>query len=249
MDETAVMTDPLVFRVNPALNPQDYVDAFHRDGVVQIKDFFEPPLADRVASALKESTYWQLNYADEKARGVALNAQDLAKLDIQRLWAEIIERASTGFSFVYLAFYLQTAYGAPEQAEHPLHKLVQFLNSSAFLDFGRVITGETGVNRVDAAATWYRPGDFLTLHNDAIGLRRAAYTLGFTRGWRPDWGGQLLFHDQAGEIMRGLMPGFNVFTLFKRLPHSVAQVAHYAKEPRLTISGWLLEPKAQSQPA
>src|SRR4030095_15817893 len=104
------------------------------------------------------------------------------------------------------------------------------LNSSAFLDFGRVITGEAGVNRVDAAATWYRPGDFLTLHNDAIGLRRAAYTLGFTRGWRPDWGGQLLFHDQAGEITRGLMPRFNVLTLFKRLPHSGAQAAHCEKD-------------------
>jgi SM-20-related protein len=240
------MSDALVFRINPALTPQDYADIFRRDGIVQIKDFFEPALADHLATVLKENTSWQLSYADEKARAVGLNSQDLAKLDSKRLWAEIIERASTGFSYVYLAFHLQRAYGAPEQAEHPLHQLEKFLNSSAFLDFGRAITGQAAVDRVEAAATWYRPGDFLTMHNDAVGLRRAAYTLGFTRRWRPDWGGQLLFHDQAGEIMRGLMPSFNVLTLFKRLPHSVAQVAHYAKEPRLTISGWLLEAQAPS---
>jgi Rps23 Pro-64 3,4-dihydroxylase Tpa1-like proline 4-hydroxylase len=34
-------------------------------------------------------------------------------------------------------------------------------------------------------------------------------------------------------------------------PHSVAQVAHYAKERRLTVSGWLFapQPAPQQQPA
>jgi SM-20-related protein len=121
-----------------------------------------------------------------------------------------------------------------------LHK---FLNSRAFLDFASAVTGDTGVDRVDAAATCYRAGDFLNLHTDVgDGRRRAAYTLGLTRGWRADWGGQLLFHDTAGEISRGLLPSFNVLTLFKTPQlHSVAQVATYATQPRLTISGWLLE--------
>ena len=242
------MSDALVFRVNPALNSQHYADIFRRDGIVQINDLFEPPLADHLAAVLKENTYWRLNYSDEKGGAVALDGKDLAKLDTTRLWEEIIQRARTGFSYVYLVCYLPGIYGLPEQAEHPLHKLVKFLNSSAFLDFGREITGEAGVDRVDAAATWYRPGDFLNLHSDEVGLRRVAYTLGFTRGWRADWGGQLLFHDKSGEIIRGLMPGFNVLTLFKipRL-HSVAQVTLYATEPRLMISGWLLE--GQAHPA
>lgn len=53
---------------------------------------------------------------------------------------------------------------------------------------------------------------------------------------------QLLIHDKTGEITRGLLPTFNVLTLFKTpRNHSVAQVATYATQPRLTISGWLLD--------
>ena len=242
------MSDALVFRVNPALDLQHCADVFRREGIVQIKDFLEPPLADHVATVLKENTYWELNYVGEKGDGLTLNGQELAKRDTKILWEEILQRARTGFSYVYLACYLRGVYGGPDQAEHPLHKLVKFLNSAPFLDVGRDITGEAGVDSVDAAATWFRPGDFLNLHTDKIGLRRVAYTLGFTRGWRADWGGQLLFHDKSGDIVRGLMPGFNVLTFFKipRL-HSVAQVALYATEPRFMISGWLLE--GQAQPA
>lgn len=240
------MSDPLVLRVNPALKAQDYAESFRRDGIVQIDNIFEPAVADRLAKALKDETYWQLTYADEQEAAIALNKQQLANVDTQALWNEIIQRASKGFSYVYLACHLQGSYGGPEQAEHPMHKLVTFLNSPGFLDFAREVSGHPEAERVDAAATWYRPSDFLTLHTDGVGLRRAAYTLGFTRGWRPDWGGQLLFHDKAGHVERGFMPGFNVLTMFQTpRPHSVAQVAHYATQPRLTISGWLLAGQAQ----
>ena len=45
------------------------------------------------------------------------------------------------------------------------------------------------------------------------------------------------------------MPAFNVLTMFN-IPraHSVAQVAHYAKAQRLTISGWLFAPQPSPQP-
>ncbi|PTT81551.1 proline hydroxylase [Pseudomonas sp. HMWF010] len=92
-------------------------------------------------------------------------------------------------------------------------------------------------------ASNYRPGDFLTLHDDSHRRddRLAAFTLGFTREWRPDWGGQLLFHDADGQIERGFMPGFNVLTLFRvPRPHSVAPVAPYAAAKRLSLTGWLV---------
>ena len=77
-----------------------------------------------------------------------------------------------------------------------------------------------------------------------MGERRAAYTLGLTRDWRTDWGGQLLFHDEAGDVPRGLMPRFNVLTLFKTPQwHTVATVAPYAGAPRLSITGWLRDDK------
>ena len=240
------MSGGLALRVNPALKADDYVAAFRRDGVVQIGDFFELPAAERLAKALKEDTAWQITYADEAGGSRVLTGQEVASFDAekaQRFLAGIVQRASSGFSYIYLACHLAGTYGGAAKVDHPLHELHRFLNARDFLDFACAITGDSGVDQVDAAATCYRAGDFLALHNDSgNGRRRAAYTLGFTQGWRADWGGQLLFHDKAGDITRGLMPGFNVLTLFKTpRTHSVAQVATYATQPRLTISGWLLD--------
>ena len=235
-----------MLRVNPALKPDDYAEIFRRDGVVQIDNFFELPAAERLAKALKDDTAWQITYPDETGGSRVLTGQDVASLDAekaQRFLAGIIQRASTGFSYIYLACHLGGTYGSLSKADHPLHDLYHFLNARDFLDFACAVTGDTGVDQVDAAATCYRAGDFLALHNDSgYGRRRAAYTLGFTKGWRSDWGGQLLFHDLTGEITRGLLPKFNVLTLFKTPSnHSVAQVATYATQPRLAISGWLLD--------
>jgi SM-20-related protein len=95
-----------------------------------------------------------------------------------------------------------------------------------------------------SVCTNFRPGDFLTVHTDTskdmvAEDRVCAYTLGFTRKWRVDWGGQLLFYDQAGQIMRGLPPAFNTLTLFT-VPraHAVATVAPFTGAPRLSIVGW-----------
>jgi SM-20-related protein len=195
---TAVRSEASVLRVNPVLNPKEYADIFRRDGIVQIKNLLDPVQADRMAGALRENTNWQLTYSDEKHDGVTLNREDLPKVDLNRIWGEVTKRASEGFAYVYLSFPLRGAYGGPEHADHPLGHLVNLLNSPAFLDFAGEVTGQPGVNRVDAAATWYRPGDFLTLHHDEAGVRRVAYTLGFTRRWRTDWGRSTPFPRRSG---------------------------------------------------
>ncbi len=96
--------------------------------------------------------------------------------------------------------------------------------------------------KADAQATFFRPGDFLALHDDGDGPgegRICAYTFGFTRAWRPDWGGQLLFHGPDGEIERGYRPAFNTLTLFQTpRAHSVVPVAPYAPAARLSVVGW-----------
>ena len=246
------MSDALVLRVNPALKAEDYAAIFRRDGVVQIGNFLDVSAAEQLATALKENTLWQVTYADEKGGCRTLTGHEIASFDAataERFLTGIVQRASTGFSYIYLACHLAGRYGGEAHADHPLHKLHAFLNSGPFLDFASEVAGAEGVDRVDAAATYYRPGDFLNLHTDIGGGRRkAAYTLGFTRGWRADWGGHLLFHDKAGDISRGLLPAFNVLTLFKTPQlHSVSQVATYAAQPRFVVSGWLLEgPSAPS---
>ena len=230
-------------RLNPALDPAQLAAAYQRDGYVQVSDLLTPDAAELVAAVLESGVDWDL-FLSGPAGPEVLGRTELGRLsrdEIARRIAEVDGRARTGFAYRYLGYPMITAYLTGRDPGHPLHSLLEFMNSPEVLEFVRAVTAEPKVIKLDAQATYYRPGDYLTLHDDTgVGERRAAYTLGFTRGWRPDWGGQLLFHAPDGEIPRGLQPGFNVLTLF-RTPqwHSVAPVALYAGGKRLSITGWL----------
>lgn len=73
---------------------------------------------------------------------------------------------------------------------HPIHHVTSLLNSPAFIAMAREIIGCPSVTKIDAQASNYQPGNFLTRHIDES-ERRAAYTIGFSRKWEPDWGGLL----------------------------------------------------------
>jgi len=96
------------------------------------------------------------------------------------------------------------------------------------------------IHRTDAQATLYRPGDFLTVHDDSIGghKRLAAYVLNLTPIWRADWGGVLQFLGTDGHVEEGYVPCFNALNVF-RVPtqHLVSQVALYGSS-RYSITGW-----------
>ena len=62
---------------------------------------------------------------------------------------------------------------------------------------------------------------------------------GCRKAWRAEWGGLLLFKDDAGEVVEAFTPGFNVLNVF-RVPqaHAVSMVTPFAGAPRLSITGW-----------
>ena len=245
--------DAPLLRLNPGLKAEDYAETYAREGVVQIRPLFEPEIAEQIALVLEKTVPWDLIHSDAAGKEQVLNAarlNELGREGVARRLQEVQARARDGFAYAYLGYQMIAAYLAKRDPGHPLHELTELLNSEEFLDFGRAVTGEPTVLKADAQATFYRPGDFLNLHDDSgVGERRAAYTIGFTRRWRADWGGQLLFHGRDGEIIRGLMPGFNVLTLFKAPQwHSVAPVASYAGAPRLSITGWLRDDPKEIAP-
>lgn len=229
--------------LNPALKPEDYAETYAREGVVQIEEILVPEVAGALADAMERAVDWRLAYSQPDGGSAMLTRAEMAAIGqaglTQRLQA-VTAQASRRFAYIYLVYPMVEAYVRGQDPGHPLHALTEFLNSPDFTDFARAVTGET-VIKVDAQASCYRPGHFLNLHDDLDdGHRRAAYTLGLTRDWRMDWGGQLLFHDARGDVARGFAPRFNVLTLFKvPMQHSVATVAPYAAAPRLTIAGWL----------
>lgn len=234
--------------LNPALVAADHAVVYARDGMVQIGDFLTQESAEWLASTLEQATPWQLALS-QKGKGQMLKVADahtLGAQELQRRIAAAAADAASGFAFVYQAYPMISAMLDGQDPGHPTHALVEFFNSPAFLTFARTVTGEAGLTKIDAQATCFQPGNFLTLHDDeGDGERRAAYTLGLTREWRGDWGGQLLFHDEGGDVLRGFKPRFNAWTVF-RTPqlHSVSQVANYAAKPRLTVTGWLRDDPA-----
>lgn len=121
--------------------------------------------------------------------------------------------------------------------------ILDWLNGRAFLDLVGTVTGIAGLTRATADATLYEAGQFLSLHHDGVEEgRRLAFVLNLcaVEDWRPDWGGYLLFHDRAGDVIEGFRPRFNTLTLF-RVPqqHAIAPVASSAPSARYAISGWI----------
>jgi Rps23 Pro-64 3,4-dihydroxylase Tpa1-like proline 4-hydroxylase len=114
------------------------------------------------------------------------------------------------------------------------------MSSAPVISLFRALTGSSEIDFADVQATRYRAGHFLTEHHDKReGSRRiAAYVLGLTETWRPEWGGLLLFH-KNGDVSRGLIPRMNSLSLFA-VPqdHSVSLVAPFCPQPRLSITGW-----------
>ena len=239
---------PERLELNQNLNVGFYASAYAADGIVRIPDVFAPQSAEVLAHILEKQMPWQLALCDpnDPVGGVYDEAR-INSLGPEAMNARVkgvFERAQKDFAFLYLTYPMIEAYLAGKHPGHPIHEVSEFLNGPEFLDLLRGVTGRNEIVKAEAFATLYRPGDFLTWHDDAKGATAAekricAYTLSFTRGWRPDWGGQLLFHEKDGQISRGLMPTFNCLSLFT-VPryHSVAPVANYAGAPRLSIVGW-----------
>lgn len=232
------MLPPL--RIRPGLEPTPYATAFAGAGVVQVAEFLEPSGAEATADLLATLPY-ALVAPDEQDQTLVITDEAIRRFgqeEVRKFLGGALARASRGFSFLHQSYALQDEYARSPQAR----EVTDFLQSRAFLDFGAGVLGrEVGGVRVQASK--YRKGDFLTLHDDSHSKddRLGAFTLGFTRRWRPDWGGQLLFHDAKGDVEQGFLPRFNMLTVFK-VPraHSVAPVAPYAAEPRYSLTGWFI---------
>ncbi len=234
-------------RIRSGLHAEPLGEAYRRTGVVQAGDFLEAPAAQAIGDLLPSLPY-AIVAPDEGGQTLVINDEVVRRFGEQQVrtfLADTVKRASKGFAFIHRSYALQDEYA--RTGDQPIARVTEFLQGREFLDFAGGIVGEA-VDGVRVQASHYRRGDFLTLHDDSHTRddRIAAFTLGFTRGWRPDWGGQLLFHDDTGDVVQGFAPRFNMLTVFK-VPraHSVAPVAAYADAPRLSLTGWFIRgPKA-----
>jgi Rps23 Pro-64 3,4-dihydroxylase Tpa1-like proline 4-hydroxylase len=238
---------PLSFAINPALDPARLAPQFIGRGRVHVPEFLVPPAADLVHRYLAQSAEWSLVLHDGANVREATPEQRRHADEIweREMAAFAYARAREGFEFLYE--HRRVADDPRERAADPspVARLVDFLNSPVFLEFARRLTGQPDIVRADAQATRYRPGDFLTQHDDfdktGRKLRRAAYVFNLTPRWQADWGGQLQFIGPDGHVTEAWVPRFNALNVFAvPQPHSVSIVSPFAGGARYSVTGWLL---------
>lgn len=247
-------TAPITLRLNPALDLARYADAYAQRGIVQIANVFEAPVADGLEKMLAGPLPWRLLMTDSSDRPIHFSAAEAQAAGRERLDALIrdaLARARQNRGYLYNTYPMIEGYLRGWDAGHPIHMVTEFINSPEFLDLGRRVTGVSGITKADAHATAYHPGHYLTRHVDhgEDRERRAAYVLGFSRNWQPDWGGLLLFLSDRQDVTEGYLPRFNVLTIFDiKFLHTVTQISSFAGGVRRSITGWFRDDPAARSP-
>ena len=231
--------------LNPALDADNLAKKYAEDNFVCIESLFPPETAEAIHQVLSRSTPWHNVHSDAAGKHKYYTQAEWKALgpdQVKQTISGVYQRARDGFSYLYYVYPMVDHLVEGKDPDWPLHALTEFLNSDEFRNFVKKVTNEPSVIKLDAQATYYAPGHFLNTHDDTgdVAERRAAYVMGFSKNWRTDWGGQLLFLDDKGHTTSGVNPKFNSLTLFK-VPrtHIVTQVSSFAGEPRLSITGWL----------
>jgi hypothetical protein len=195
---------------------------------------------------LQESPDW-IHLITGSAGVVELDARarrELGEQGLEALKAEAQFGARDGFRYSYEAISVPEPAEAADQWDL-IQRFAQLMAGDETRSFlGRIIGEQVGAF-ADGQATAYGPGDFLTLHDDAVEGkdRLAAFVFGLTPGWRIDWGGLLHFHEDQGRAADALVPRFNTLDLFA-VPreHSVSLVTSAAAHRRYAVTGWLTRP-------
>jgi Rps23 Pro-64 3,4-dihydroxylase Tpa1-like proline 4-hydroxylase len=231
---------------NPALDRAAIRQALRTDGFVQIDNYLPAASATRLHLCLDKEVVWDLAYS-EQSQGRLIKAGELARMtpaEIRKTVDPAFAPAPDGFRFIYNTFRVIEAWQVGDQPGHPLYALADAMHTPTHLQALREMTGYDSIARMDLMAARYLPGHFLTPHDDSHEHegREVAYILNLTHDWQPEWGGLLhLMDDSRQRITHSLIPRYNSMVLF-RPPrwHFVSQVANFARKPRYTLTGWML---------
>lgn len=232
------------FAINPALDISALARRFMQSGRIQIQDFLVPAAAEALQRDLLTNTRWRhMISASDKVFEAAVDDFHAMPADQRKaLETAMFATAARGFQFQYDAIRVPDLEAERQRSGTLLDAFASFLSAADTRAILCKITGARDIVFADAQATRYRPGDFLTRHDDAVaGKNRVlAYVMGLSREWRAEWGGLLLFNGKGSDVIETIVPRFNALSLFTvPQPHSVSYVAPYAPEPRLSVTGWL----------
>lgn len=230
--------------INPDLDIAALAQTYRNERRVRVPHLLEAAGAEMLHAHLdRHDQWWHLiNTPDgvlEMSRRTRERLSGKRRVEID---AQVYEGARLGFQYRYEGLRVPDDPAAYARARDPLTAFARLMSSDAMLATLRAITGHEELSFTDGHATAYGPGDFLTRHDDNVAgkNRLAAYVFGLTPGWRPEWGGILMFHGARDDMITGHVPRFNTLDLFA-VPqmHSVSQVTPAAPVRRYAVTGWL----------
>lgn len=232
-------------KLNPDLDLDALAAEYREKQFVQVKGIFSEETAAGIERILREQMPWRLIYVDGE-RGVGqLSREDANRLgpaEMQRRMDNIMRLATRNIGYCYKGYQMSHALRDQTESGHPIHAITAFLGSREWLDFGEKVIGVSPLTQIDAQATLFDAGSFLTRHIDegSQNERRAAYTLSFCRNWQTDWGGLLQFIDrETTDVTSAWVPRWNTLTIFDgRKVHAVSPVSAFAGDGRYSIVGW-----------
>lgn len=242
--QDAAPPKPAEIAIDPGLKPASMTTAFNRLGRIHIPGFLVPKSAAALHGALAGETQWRCStMGDGKTIDFPVETLDTFTPEQAARFITLAHaEARDGFHYMFDTLRVSDLVEARRPVSPMLAAAHAFLNSAAFLGFIRTLTGDPRPNYVDAQATRYEAGHYLTEHDDLKpeSGRLYAYVLNLTPKWRTDWGGLLTFIDEDGHVAEAYSPAWNALNLF-RVPqsHAVSCVAPFAGAPRLSITGWV----------
>lgn len=243
MNDTA---SPPLPAINSALDIDALRDELQERGRIHIPDFLAEESARSMHELLAGPVPWKIAY-NEGEQAVEADPEKVEALQPQhrqQFINQIMKGAASGFQYLYNYYNVTDAAEHGLDEGHPIHMLNEFANGEAFMDFLKRMTKREDIIQADVFAGKFGPGHFLLDHDDAYEKhgRVAAYVLNMTPQWRADWGGHLVFYDDQGNIIDGLVPTFNALNMFLvPASHAVTYVTPFAGASRFTVTGWARE--------
>lgn len=214
-----------------------------RNGRVHVPEYFTQQAAQYFFEGCRDVEF---SVVFQGAQGAYdISAENIGALNVDQrveLTNVIHAQASAGFQYLFDSYRISDEVEAGRLKQGPLADFFAGLNAPEMIARLRQMTGDDRIAYVDAQATRYRPGHFLTVHDDAqAGKDRLyAYVINLTPVWRADWGGLLMFLSEDGHVAEAFTPRWNALNILKvPQPHAVSVVAPFARGARFSITGWM----------
>ncbi len=228
--------------INPKNNVKTLANLLNAHKYLRIENFLEDEFAHQLYTCLNQDVPWGIACRLDGEPQTFLDCDDLKDLP-KKHREKFKKQINQPFQFIYGTYMMVTAYIERRHPELLLNSVLEWLNTPATIQYFRQLTQNDAVIKINAQATRYTSGQFLTQHNDEHHEegRLYAYVIGLSKDWNPDWGGLLHILDEKGHIVKTLIPQYNSLSIFK-VPqnHFVSYVTPFAQNPRLSITGWLL---------